>query len=53
MGHNYSQVSLYRGPIYLDITFGTAISVAENESDFRITIDAPYHALTGESIEKI
>ena len=31
-----------------DITYGTAITAAEIESDFRITTDTPYLALTGE-----
>ena len=47
----YSQVLLYHGPIYHDIAYGTAITVAESESDFRITTDmtdTPYLALMGE-----
>ena len=46
--HIYSQVPLYRGPIFHDITYGTAKTVAECELDFRITTDTPYLALTGE-----
>ena len=44
----YSQVPLYRGLIYPDNTYDTAITMAENESNFRITTGAPYLALTGE-----
>ena len=44
----YSQVPLKRGAIHHDITYGIAIRVAESDSDFRITIDARYLALTGE-----
>ena len=36
------------GLIYHDITYDTAITVAESESDIRITTDTPYLALTGE-----
>ena len=34
--------------LYHDVTYGTAITVAESESDFRIATDTPYLALTGE-----
>ena len=40
-------MNLWRGPIYDDITYNTAITVAESESDFRITTDTPYLALKG------
>ena len=52
--HNYdnktihSQVPLWRGTIYHNITYGAAITGAESESDFIITTDTPYLALTGE-----
>ena len=42
-----SQVPLYRGFIYYDITCNTATAVAENEYDFRITTDIHYLTLTG------
>ena len=42
----YSQVPLWRGPIYSDITHGTAITVTESNSDFRVTTYTPYLALT-------
>ena len=44
---SYSQVS-YCGPVYHGITYDTAITVAESESDLRITTDTPYPALRGE-----
>ena len=44
----YSEVPLYRGLIYHSIIYDTAITVAESESDIRITTDTPYLALTGE-----
>ena len=44
----YNQVPLYDGPIYRNITYNTAITVAESESDFKITTDTPYLTLTGE-----
>ena len=34
--------------IYHDITYDTAITVAESESDIKITTVTPYLALTGE-----
>ena len=34
--------------IYYDITYDTVITVAESQSDIRITTDTPYLALTGE-----
>ena len=34
--------------MYHDITYDTAITVAEGELDIRITTDTPYLALTGE-----
>ena len=36
------------GLIYHDITYDTAITVAESESDIRITTDTQYLVLTGE-----
>ena len=42
------QVPLLLGPVYRDITHGTAITVTENNSDYRITKDTPCFALTGE-----
>ena len=55
----YISVPIARS-IYHDTTYGTVITVAESESDFRITTDTPYLALTGmlwgvncESLEKI
>ena len=44
----YSQVPLQSGPIYHDITYVTAITVAESETDFRITAHTAYLALRGE-----
>ena len=44
----YSLVLLHCGLIYHDITCDTAITVAESESDIKITTDTPYLALTGE-----
>ena len=34
--------------IFHDIAYGTAMPVAERKSDFKLTIDTPYLALTGE-----
>ena len=34
--------------IYHDIIYNTTITVAESESDIRITTDTPYLTLTGE-----
>ena len=48
MSSKYSQVLLWCGRIYHNITCDTAITVAESESDIRITADTPYLALTGE-----
>ena len=39
---------LKRDLISHDITYDTAITVAERESDIRIATDTPYLALTGE-----
>ena len=44
----YSQVPLWHSLIYHDVKYNTAITVAESESDIRITTDTPYLALTGE-----
>ena len=44
----YSKVPLKRSLIYYDITYDTVITVAESESDIRITTDTPHLALTGE-----
>ena len=44
----YSQVPLKRSLVYHDITYDTAITVAESESDTRITINTTYLTLTGE-----
>ena len=44
-----SQVPLKRGLIYHDFTYDSAITVAEIESDIRITTDAPFLALTSEA----
>ena len=38
----YRQGPLWRVPIYHNITYCTVITVAESESDFRITTDTPY-----------
>ena len=43
-----TQHFIQRGLIYHDITYNTAITVAESESVIRITRDTPYLALTGE-----
>ena len=49
MGYNtISPVPLWRGPIFHDITYGTAMTVAEFRSDFKVTTDTPYLVLTGE-----
>ena len=45
---DYSQVPFKRGPIYHDITYGTVITVAESEQDFRITTYTPYLTLMSE-----
>ena len=39
---------LQHGLVCRDIAYDTAIAVAENASDIRITTDIPYLALTGE-----
>ena len=44
----YRQVPLKHGPINDHITYGTVITVAGSESDFRITADTPNLTLTGE-----
>ena len=44
----YSQVPLKHALISHDITYDTAITVAESKSDIRFTTDAPYLTLTGE-----
>ena len=36
-----------RGPIYHDITFSTAMTATEIKSDFKLTTDTPFLALTG------
>ena len=43
----YSPVSLQCGPIYHDITYGTAMTAAERKSHFKLTTHTPYLALTG------
>ena len=43
----YSQVPLQRGPIDHDIIYSTVVT-AEFKSDFKLTTDTPYLALTGE-----
>ena len=42
----HSRVPLKRRPTHHGITHGTVITVAESKSDFRITRDDPYLALT-------
>ena len=44
----YGHVPLQRGLIYHDITYDIGITVAESESDIRVTTDTSYRALTGE-----
>ena len=44
----YSQVPLSYGAIYHVIAYGTAMTVAESEPDFRIISDTPFLALLGE-----
>ena len=44
----YSQVPLQHDLIYYDITYDTAKTVAESESDIRITTDTPFLALMGQ-----
>ena len=44
----YSQVPLWRGAVYHDSTYDTVVTVVESKSDFKITKDIPYLALTGE-----
>ena len=34
--------------IYQDITYSAAMTVTERKSDFKLTTDTPYLALTGE-----
>ena len=40
--NTYSQMPLQRGLIYHNITYDTAITVAESDWDIRITTDTPY-----------
>ena len=44
----YSRLPLKRGPLYHDITNGTAMPAPERKSDLKLTKDTPYIALTGE-----
>ena len=44
----YSWASFYCGLIYHDITYHTAMSVAERKSDFNLKTDTPYRALACE-----
>ena len=44
----YSPVQIWHGPIYQDITYGTAMTAAERKSNFKLTIATPYLTLTGE-----
>ena len=46
--NKYSEMPLWRGPIYHDITYSTAITVAESKSDFLTPTDTPYLSLMGE-----
>ena len=48
IGTKYSQVPLYRGLIYHYFTYDTTITVAESESDIKITAGTPYLALQGD-----
>ena len=45
--YNYTPVPLWRGPIFHNITYGTAMTVAEHRSDFKLITDTPYLTLTG------
>ena len=38
----------WRSPIYHDIAIGIAMRAVERKSDFKLTTDTPYLALTGE-----
>ena len=44
----YSLVPGKPGPIYHDITYGTAITVAESELELRITTNTAYIVIPGE-----
>ena len=44
----HSQVTLQLSPIYHNIKYSTAITVAESESNLRITTDTPYLTIKGE-----
>ena len=42
------QWSLQRGPIFHDITYSTAMTVADHRPNFKLTTDIPYLTLMGE-----
>ena len=43
-GEQYSWVPLFRGLNHYNITYHTAMSVAERKSDFNLLTDTPYFA---------
>ena len=45
--HKYSQVQLKCNQVVHVITYSTVMTIAESESDFRITTDNPYLTLMG------
>ena len=47
-GAKYSQVPLWRNPIYRDFSHGTTRAVAEPWLDLKLTAHTPYLDLTGE-----
>ena len=44
----YSRVPSRLDPIFHDISYGIAMTVAEHRSDFKLTTDTSYPALSGE-----
>ena len=44
----HSQVRLWRGPMFQDVAYGTSITVAKRELDYRIMNGTRYITLTGE-----
>ena len=48
LAESYSPVPLLCGQVFHHITIGTAKTAAEHKSDFKLTTDTPYLALTDE-----
>ena len=44
----YRRVLLQQGPVNYDMIYGIAMTATEHKSDFKLSRDTPYLALTGE-----